>query len=440
MCCVANAFNFFTRTNWSIVILSMKHAFDWDMKTQQAILGAIYYGYSVTPMIGGWLVGKYGGFPVLLSTVAVSSLIALLSPLAARCGIGLLISSRIIDGFGQGMVYASTIGIIAKWSKLNELSTFVSITTSGYSVGAIASSYVSSLLTTSTFLGGWPSTFYIIGIAGIIWCLCWWIVGSSDVTNNRWISEFEKESITTSRPIAQDSEVYNIRWKKLAISAPVWSICIYCIGDDFGLYLLGTDMPIFFKTILHFDIEMSGFLSCIAQIAFFLTTIFGGIIADKLIYQTKIKKIHVRHFFACFCLGLQSILLILIGYISYDWIAAILMIIAFGLYGVCTSTICANALDIAPNHSALVIGIAFTFSGVTGFIGPAVVGAITEIDNTLIQWRSVFWIAAGVQAAGLLQFLVFGSAEIQEWAKSADNSTETSSLIENSSRCKDRSK
>ncbi|XP_071940952.1 sialin-like [Antedon mediterranea] len=324
MCCAANTLNYINRTNWSIVILSMKNSFDWNMKTQQDILGAFYYGYFVTPMVGGWLVGKYGGFPVILSGVAISSLITLLSPFAARCGIGLLISSRIIDGFGQDHI---------------------------------------------------------------------------------------------------------VNWKELAMSAPVWAICIYCIGLDFGVYLLTSDIPIFFETILQFDVEMSGYLLCIAQIAFFLTTIFGGILADKLSNNTEISKTHLRKLFACGFLGIQSILLILIGYISYVWTAVILMIIAFGLYGICITIFCANGLDIAPNHSTLVIGIAFTFSGVTGFISPAVVGALTEIDNTMIQWRSVFWIAAGVQTVGLLHFLVFGSAEIQEWAKPADNSTETTSLL-----------
>ncbi|XP_071940951.1 putative inorganic phosphate cotransporter [Antedon mediterranea] len=198
------------------------------------------------------------------------------------------------------MVVAATIGIIAKWSKLNERSTFVSISTSGYSIGAIVASYASPLLTTSKILGGWPSTFYIFGIAGIIWCLCWCIVGSSDVTNNRWISEFEKESIQISHLTEmQNAKVHTVLWKELAMSAPVWSICIYLIGADLGIYLLSTDMPIFFETILKFDITMSGVLLSIAQTASFITIIFGGVVADKLINNTEISKIVIRKMFAC---------------------------------------------------------------------------------------------------------------------------------------------
>ncbi|XP_071956944.1 sialin-like [Antedon mediterranea] len=320
MCCVSNILNYIIRTNWSIII---ENAFEWDIKTQQVILGAFYYGYFVTPILGGWLVGKYGGFYVLFIASTMSSLIALFSPFTARCGISPLVISRIFDGFAQGLGYVSTMGIIRKWAKLNERSTFVSISTSGYSAGAIVSSYVSPLLITSPIFGGWPSTFYIFGITGIIWCLCWWIVGSSDVTSNRWVSEFEKESIKESQSKGmQTTEVDRVNWKELAMSAPVLSISVFFVGIDFGLYLLSADIPIFFETILQFDIKMSGYLLSVAQFVYFIAIIFGGVVADKLINHTEISKIHIRKLFVSF-LGLQSILLILIGYVHHVWIAAL---------------------------------------------------------------------------------------------------------------------
>ena len=75
--------------------------FDWDLETQQYILGVFYYGHTVTPILGGWLVGNYGGFRILLIAMILSSLMALSAPITAKINIGLLFVNRIIDGFGQ---------------------------------------------------------------------------------------------------------------------------------------------------------------------------------------------------------------------------------------------------------------------------------------------------------------------------------------------------
>ena len=35
----------------------------------------------------------------------------------------------------------------------------------------------------------------------------------------------------------------------------------------------------------------------------------------------------------------------------------------------------------------------------------------------MTQWRSVFWISAGVHIAGSGLYLVFGSDQVQDWAR-----------------------
>ncbi|XP_033118608.1 sialin-like [Anneissia japonica] len=117
-------------------------------------------------------------------------------------------------------------------------------------------------------------------------------------------------------------------------------------------------------------------------------------------------------------LGISSILLVSIGYISNDvTLSVIVMTIAFGVYGFIDSGASANPMDIAPIHSGLIIGLMFSISSVSGFISPTVLGALTNKNETIYQWRNAFWIVSGVQTIGLLAFLIFGSGEIQDWSK-----------------------
>ncbi len=47
------------------------------------------------------------------------------------------------------------------------------------------------------FDGGWPSLFYVLGIAGIIWCIFSLALTSSTPNSHRFINTTEKEYILT---------------------------------------------------------------------------------------------------------------------------------------------------------------------------------------------------------------------------------------------------
>lgn len=57
---------------------------DWDNKTQGWILSSIFYGFAVTPFLGGFLAGKVGGKRVVLVSMAIVGVATLLIPAAAR--------------------------------------------------------------------------------------------------------------------------------------------------------------------------------------------------------------------------------------------------------------------------------------------------------------------------------------------------------------------
>ncbi|EYB80939.1 hypothetical protein Y032_0396g672 [Ancylostoma ceylanicum] len=58
--------------------------FEWSKALQGQILGAFFWGYILTQVLGGYLAAHFGGKLVILTTTLVSSLLTLASPLAAR--------------------------------------------------------------------------------------------------------------------------------------------------------------------------------------------------------------------------------------------------------------------------------------------------------------------------------------------------------------------
>jgi MFS family permease len=75
--------------------------FDWDSQEQGVILGSNFYGNIATQVIGGLLAEKFGGKWVFGSGALISALASLLTPLAARRGIGWIVAARVLFGMGQ---------------------------------------------------------------------------------------------------------------------------------------------------------------------------------------------------------------------------------------------------------------------------------------------------------------------------------------------------
>ncbi len=63
------------------------------------VLGAFFYGYLFTQIPGGLLATKFGGRWVFGIGIVMTALLTLLTPLAARTSVYLLIALRVLEGF-----------------------------------------------------------------------------------------------------------------------------------------------------------------------------------------------------------------------------------------------------------------------------------------------------------------------------------------------------
>lgn len=75
--------------------------YDWDSETQGLILGAFFYGYILTQILGGYLASRCGPKWLLGFGILVTVIFTLLTPLAADLGAGWLIAVRVLEGIGE---------------------------------------------------------------------------------------------------------------------------------------------------------------------------------------------------------------------------------------------------------------------------------------------------------------------------------------------------
>ncbi|CAF1395431.1 unnamed protein product, partial [Didymodactylos carnosus] len=280
------------------------YEFDWSPKTQGLVLGAFYYGYMI---------------PQLLLT--------LLTPVAARTHVGLLIAIRFIIGFVSGPMFPAAAALWGKWVPPLERSTIPPAAQTGTNFGIIITTSLVSLLSTSKFLGGWPSIFYVVGIFSCLWFIGWSCFAYNSPSVHPRISAKEKT------------------------------------------YLLQYSSPS----------SKNGILFAIPYFGIFLVTIVSGQIVRRIRAKNILTTTNVRKLQTIIGAVGSSIFLITIGFLGCDHIGAVICsILAVVFLGFHNSGCLISHLDVASNYAGTLTGITNSLAAIPGFVAPAVVGAITN--------------------------------------------------------------
>lgn len=77
--------------------------FDWSQSQKGLVLSSFFYGYITTQFIGGYVASKIGGNIIFGAGIGMTAILTLLTPLAAKAGIGYLVAIRVVEGVFEGV-------------------------------------------------------------------------------------------------------------------------------------------------------------------------------------------------------------------------------------------------------------------------------------------------------------------------------------------------
>ncbi|GIY03569.1 vesicular glutamate transporter 3 [Caerostris extrusa] len=222
---------------------------------------------------------------------------------------------------------------------------------------------LTAFLCDSGLFGGWPSAFYIIGLFGCLWFIMWSTLVTDSPLTHPLISKEELRYITSNQKVNHTVKAPPVPWKKIMLSVPFWIVVLCKTCQDWSFYTMMTDLPTFFGTVLHFPIQENGFFSSLPHVIQTIVGIIVSFVADFLIRRGI--------FFSHFC---KEILQFCVRIWRCSWLSGCL-------------------------------------SG-----RMRLVGALTEEQNTLHQWRIVFIITSVLLVIASFAFIFFSSSEKQDWS------------------------
>jgi len=431
--------NYAMRLNISIAIIKMSEStstpmwplenyspISWDAEDRALVLGAFFYGYVVFQVPGGRMAEMYGTKKVLGYSMLMTSLLGLLTPLAAYTSIWAIFALRVAQGLFEGVTYPSLNPHISRWAPLQERTRYTSFTYLGGTTGTVITLPLCGLLLDKY---PWEVVFYSISIFSLAWCFLWFALATDLPEQHPRVSPKERQLILENRTFDPAVSEKQLQGKVLPLirdmlcNRAVWVIIVWAFCQSWGYAMVVSFTPTFMDKVLHFDIKDNGLLSMVPHLCRALIAPLVGLVYDFLSKKGVPHLTLQKSFTAIYGIGMIAGLIAIPQLATWElrFYCVAAMSFAFGCSACAYSGDIINTLSIAPNYSGTIFGLRNSAGHISGFLMPLVISAFTSCEGCegdAEQWGYAFWIFAGLYVIGLLNFLCFATTEEQPFNKS----------------------
>ncbi len=360
--------SYLDRVNLSVAAPVLMKEYGWDPIMLGAILSAFFWGFSVSPLIGGWLADRFDGKQVLGLGAFWWSLCTLVTPLAP--GASAFIAVRALLGAGEGVNAPAIQSIASRWFPIQERTRAVSLYLAGSHVGTIIAFPLSTWLIASF---GWQSVFYIYALVGFVWVSLWYASGAKSPEAHPTISPKERSYILENR--GASAEKGKVPWRWILSSGPVWGLILTTFGVAWMVWLFVAWLPTYLMETHQFSLKESGVYSALP----FAANTVGGIsfawLQDRCILAgysvTVVRKVSLTLAFAG-----AIVFLLLIPGAQTPMHAVWYLTGAMTVFSGAQMAVMVNNIDIGPRYAGVLLGLQATAGNLAGAISPIVAGII----------------------------------------------------------------
>jgi sugar phosphate permease len=324
---------------------------------------AFAYPYAFFQIAGGWL-GDRMGPRITLGTCAI--LVALSTIWTGLVGgVAGLFLARLALGIGEGPAFPTATRALSNWMRPDQRGFAQGITHAFSRFGNAVTPPLIAIITVSV---SWRASFYVLGIASLVWAVIWFFYFRDDPRTHAQVTPGELAGLPPANIAAARKKV---PWGPLLKRMMPVTLTDFCYGWILWLYL--NWLPSFFLHEYQLDLKRSALFAAGVFFAGVVGDTAGGIISDRILKSSgdvgkaRITVI-VAGFLGSFCFMLPIVLV-------HDLLTvAICLSMAFFFAELIVAPIWAIPMDIAPEYSGSASGFMNFGFGMAGIISPVVFG------------------------------------------------------------------
>ncbi|XP_011496713.1 PREDICTED: sialin-like [Ceratosolen solmsi marchali] len=392
-----------------------KGIYNWNEEEQGIILSSFYWGYVLTHLPGGMLAERFGGKYSLGLGILSTAFFTLLTPIAVEAGGSVaLIVLRVLMGLGEGTTFPALNAMLAQWTPPEERSKIGSLVFAGAQLGTVFATTLSGQILHHSSVG-WPAVFYVFGTFGVAWFLLWIFLCYNNPREHPFISEEEAKYLDERMSAHTHKQPPPVPWRHILRSAPLWALIAAQIGHDWGFFTMVTDLPKYMSSVLKFSIQDNGYYSSLPYLCMWFCSVLTSWGADWLIIRGHLSTTNVRKLGTTIASVGPGLFIIAASYAGCDQMSVVILFtIGMTLMGTFYPGMKVNVLDLSPNYSGTLMAMTNGIAAFTGIITPYIVGILTP-NQTVNEWRLVFWIVLAIFFITNGIFALYASGEPQPW-------------------------
>ncbi|KAI1290431.1 Sialin [Halotydeus destructor] len=397
--------------------LHKRGTFVWSPSTQGLILGAYFYGYSVTQPFTGYVASKFEAVKLVTVCMSMAAILTMLTPTIAQLGVAPLMATRLLLGACHGPYLTCIYVMYIRWTTRTERATALGAMQIGCNLGICLSLPLSAYLCEFGFSGGYPSAFYVPGMFTLVWTLVWHLYVTSAPETHKCVSAAELDYIKSNTDDASAKRGESFPWKAILCSMPVWTSVIIKTVQGFGYMVIQTKLPAYLSDVLEVPIHINGYISSAIFVSVCVSMAISGPLSDCMYKKGMMTLINIRKLFQAISNVVPAICLALIPLAGKNTtIVYVLLIVSmFGFGFTCGGE---NPVigEFAPAYAGHIFGIANTVGAATGIVAPLVVGYLLEVTDMQTAWYTTFYLSSALYLFGAIFFAIFATVELQSWA------------------------
>ncbi len=400
----ATTINYLDRQVLSLLSGRLEEEFQWSNTDYANITAAFQFIYAISMLFAGRLIDKLGtkwGYAIAIiiwsfgailhaKAIPIGGAIASLFEVVGITGLSVsvlgFIFSRAVLGFGESGNFPAAIKATAEYFPKKERSFATGIFNSGANVGAILAPATVPYIAK---IWGWETAFLIIGGAGFLWLIFWFIFYDKPEQQKR-LSKNELEYILLDTdekvivPSESETEAKKVSWFKLLGYKQTWAFTFGKFMTDGVWWFFLFWLPSFLKAQYGMDGTSISFPLFVLYSMTMFGSIGGGWFPAYFLkkgynaYEGRMKAMMIIALFPLVILMAQPL-----GHYTY-WVPVVLIGIGASAHQAWSANIFTTVSDMFPKKAiGSIIGIGGMAGGIGGVIVSKTGGALFDYYKAL---------------------------------------------------------
>ena len=377
---IGTMINYLDRTVLGIAAPSLRGELAIDAATMGIVFSAFSWTYAAMQIPGGIFLDRFGTKLTYFLSLTFWSLSTLLHGIATN--LASLLTFRFALGVSEAPCFPTNSRVVATWFPQQERAFATGVYTVGEYVGL---AFLSPLLFWIMGAFGWRALFFVVGIAGVLFGLSWW-VSYREPHESKTVNQAELDYIAAGGGIVtQKTAQTKFEWRlvgKLLRFRQLVGICIGQFAGNSTLVFFLTWFPTYLATERHMGWLKIGFFTVLPFIAASAGVLFGGWLSDWLLKRGRSANI-ARKLPIITGLLLASVT-VTANYVANDYMVIGILSLAFFAQGMAALG-WTLVSDIAPKGLLGLTGGIFNFAAnLAGIITPLVIGLIVAATGSFV--------------------------------------------------------